>query len=137
MQSKHETSQDQWELHRREIQTLYFAENKSLGEVMSYMKRHRNFDARYHSRTTSRQSLTDNSSSKAQYERQFKKWNLRKYLNNSDWEYIHHRVEKRKKDGKESVVYSGDIEVPPKRIKKEISRRFPPTFAQEWTIGAV
>jgi hypothetical protein len=46
-------------------------------------------------------------------------------------------VEKRKHDGKESVVYTGYIEIPPDRIKKEISRRFPPTFAQEWALGAI
>ncbi|KAF8539188.1 ankyrin repeat-containing domain protein [Trichophaea hybrida] len=72
--------------------------------------------------------------SKFEYERQLKKWNIRKNLKQSDWEYIH-RVKKRKRDGKGWLVYVGNIEIQEKKLKREISRRFPPAFGQRFVPG--
>jgi hypothetical protein len=76
------------------------------------------------------------SNRKAQYERQFKKWGARKNLRETEWKFIHHRTQKRKREGKESVAYVDDILVPPKKLKKEVSRHCPPTFAQGYVSGS-
>ncbi|KAF8247193.1 hypothetical protein K440DRAFT_479801, partial [Wilcoxina mikolae CBS 423.85] len=94
-----------WESYRKEIHTLYLGHNKSLKDVMSYMKEHHNFDA-----------------TKAQYERHFKMWNFRKNLNDDEWKFVHNRMEKRKRNDKDSVLRVDGIEIPNKRVKKEISR---------------
>ena len=54
-----------------------------------------------------------------------------------EWEFIHHRVEKRKQDGKESVVFIDDTPMPAKKLKKEMSRHFPPTFQQRNASGNI
>jgi hypothetical protein len=81
--------------------------------------------------------VADRLGSKSEYERHLRAWSVRKYLKQSDWEYIHRRIEKRKRDGEECVVYAGEIEIPEKKVKREISRRFPPTFRQRWVTGII
>src|SRR2546423_10715695 len=73
--------------------------------------------------------------SKAQFTLQFNKWQFRKNLKDEEWEYIRHQSLKRKRDGKESKVLVDGRLISTKRIKKEMSRRFPPTFAQRCTSG--
>ena len=73
--------------------------------------------------------------SKAQYETQLKKWNIRKNLTNEEWNYTLLQVRKRKFDGKESDVYLNGRVVPEKRIKKEMSRHF--TLTQEQFLDTV
>ena len=73
--------------------------------------------------------------SKSQYYLQFKKWNLRKNLNENEWRFIHYRLEKRKRQGKESEVSFNNTLVPVKKVKKEISRHIPPTFEQGLSSG--
>ncbi|KAF8245698.1 hypothetical protein K440DRAFT_686657, partial [Wilcoxina mikolae CBS 423.85] len=53
-------------------------------------------------------------------------WKLRKNLNNVEWKFVHHRMEKRKRDDKESVLWVDGIEIANKRVKKEISRHSRP-----------
>ncbi|KAF8249018.1 hypothetical protein K440DRAFT_230544 [Wilcoxina mikolae CBS 423.85] len=106
-----------WELHRTEIEALY--RRMSLRDVMSHMRTQYNFHA-----------------SEDEYGRQFKNWNFRKNLKHSDWEYIHQLLGKRKRDGKKCVVYFDGIEIPEKKVKREMSRRFLPTLGQRW-ISAV
>jgi hypothetical protein len=78
----------------------------------------------------------DDIASKAQFERQFKKWKFRKYLNDKEWEYVQHRSVKRKRDdGKESEVHINGSLISAKKIKKEVSRRFPPTFEKSHASG--
>lgn len=45
MASERETTVAQWESFRAEMHTLYLAQNKSLKDVMSYMKGTYNFNA--------------------------------------------------------------------------------------------
>lgn len=66
--------------------------------------------------------------SKAQYEIQFKKWNLRKNLTNEEWDYVHVCIRKRKREEKDSDVYFNLTKIPEKRIKKELSRRYPISY---------
>ena len=56
-----------------------------------------------------------------QYQRQLKKWGLRKnHTRPGDWEFIGKRTEKRNRiDNKESEVHVGEIEFRPEKIKKE------------------
>ena len=78
---------------------------------------------------------TDDVASKAQFELQFKKWKFRKNLNNEEWEYVRHRSVKRQRDGKDSEAYINGSLISTKKIKKEVSRRFPPTFEESCASG--
>jgi hypothetical protein len=69
-----------------------------------------------------------NFNSKGRYETQFQKWNLRKNLRSSEWKYVSHRIQKRKREGKESVVYFNRVAIAPEKVKKEISRHDMPTY---------
>jgi hypothetical protein len=64
-------------------------------------------------------------SSKAQYETQFRSWNLRKNLTKEDWRFIHLRVQKRKLENKDSEVYFNNAVIPNKKVSKEIGRHVP------------
>jgi hypothetical protein len=65
---------------------------------------------------------TDITLRKSQYERHFKEWRFRKHLKKEEWAAIEHRLLKRKRACKESVVYVDEILLPTKKIRKEISR---------------
>lgn len=66
--------------------------------------------------------------SKGQYDRQFKKWNWGKYLNDDNWHYISNRMEQRKQSGRESSVYLNGALLLPSKVKKEISRHVHPNY---------
>lgn len=70
-------------------------------------------------------SLVDFADSKAQYERQFKKWGFRKNQKGPKWKDAHRRIAKRKRDGKDSIVYIDGVLIPRKRIQKEERHNFP------------
>ena len=59
---------------------------------------------------------------KAQYERQLTLWKFRKNLTSDEWGFAINRMEKRKREGKENDLFVDGCRIPPKRIKKEISR---------------
>lgn len=124
--SKQKAIQENWDGYKAVIQKLYLTEDKPLKDVMAFMKDEYSFHATY----AQFQSLYEGcalivSYSRAQYERQFKKWKFRKNLSDRDWTVIHDRVEKRKRDLKESDVYIDDILVSTKKVKKEVSRHVP------------
>lgn len=66
--------------------------------------------------------IADRVNSKAQYERRLKQWDFRKYFKAAEWKGIDHRVNKRKREGKESEVYKDGILVPKEKIRKEVAR---------------
>jgi hypothetical protein len=75
----------------------------------------------------------NNTSRKAQYERQFKKWGFQKNKKHDIWEAIAIKVTKRKRVNKESEVRIGGDVVSVKKLKRELSRygyeaAFPHTF---------
>src|SRR2546421_139885 len=85
----------------------------------------------YHSNdiaTSLESDMANHFNSKAQYEDQFKKWNMRKNLKISEWKYVAHRVQKRKREGLESEIYINETHIPPKKVKKEVSRHSIPTY---------
>jgi hypothetical protein len=117
-----------WEFHKNTIVDLYSTENMTLEKVMEHMKQKHGFDARC-SLHMARSSLDlTNFNSKGRYETQFQKWNLRKNLRSSEWKYVSHRIQKRKREGKESVVYFNRVAIAPEKVKKEISRHNVPTY---------
>ncbi|KAL3430227.1 hypothetical protein BDV09DRAFT_199842 [Aspergillus tetrazonus] len=63
-----------------------------------------------------------------QYERQLKTWKFCKKRTGVDWKIIGHKIRKRERQGKLSLVMSGDEVVPEKKIKKETSRHAFTTF---------
>lgn len=137
MLSRRETTEAQWEFFRNEIHTLYLGHNKALKDVMTYMKEQHNFNATWVSKFCWI-ACSWYSNSKAQYERHFKIWNFRKNLNDVEWKFVHHRIEKRKRNDKGSVLQVDGIAIPNKRVKKEISRHsrpFLPTPGQCYTAG--
>jgi|ERR1700722_4540016 len=117
-----------WESHKSTILNLYFTENMTLAKVMEHMKQNHGFDARY-SPHMARSSLDlTNFNSKGCYETQFQKWNLRKNLKDEEWKYVSHRIQKREREGKESVVYFNRVAIAPEKVKKEMSRHDVPTY---------
>ncbi|KAH7047421.1 hypothetical protein B0J12DRAFT_121308 [Macrophomina phaseolina] len=63
---------------------------------------------------------------KSQYEGQFRKWNIRKNLRKGHgeqhWKLIKWKIEKRRKQDKETDVYMDGALLQSKKVKKEISR---------------
>jgi hypothetical protein len=53
---------------------------------------------------------------------------MRKNLKGSEWEYAAHRIQKRKREGLESDIYFNGTLIPPKKVKKEVSRHSIPTY---------
>jgi hypothetical protein len=114
------------------MQQQFLTEDKTLKEVMEFMNDTYNFCARYslfsrHSKCSHLAELVD---SKAQYERQFRKWKFRKNRKDPEWKFVHHRVEKRKRGGKESDVYIDGVLIAKKKICQETSRHNHPTYGQ-------
>lgn len=61
--------------------------------------------------------------SKAQYERRLGKWGFVKKTTKGSWQIGSHKIEKRKKEGKDTLVYRDGVLVPPDKVTKEISRQ--------------
>src|ERR1700722_8941906 len=117
-----------WESHKSTILSLYFTENMTLVKVMEHMKQNHGFDARCPPHIARSSLYLTNFNSKGRYETQFQKWNLRKNLRSSEWKYVSHRIHRRKREGKESVVYLNRVAIAPEKVKKEISRHDVPTY---------
>jgi hypothetical protein len=73
--------------------------------------------------------------SKGQYELQFKKWKLRKNMTKDEWKFVLHRLEKRRREGKDSETFFDNSLVPMKKIKKEMARHPLSTFEQGMLSG--
>ncbi|KAH7190121.1 hypothetical protein DER44DRAFT_851925 [Fusarium oxysporum] len=73
-------------------------------------------------------------SNKSQYEYRFKKWGFWKNQTHENWQIISWKINKRKKDGKNSDVYCGEELISVKRLRKEISRHDMTTLEKlHWT----
>jgi Clr5 domain len=93
-----------------------------LKEVKDIMANTYDFQATYGGIQDLSLGLTDITLRKSQYERHFKEWRFRKHLKKEEWAAVEHRLLKRKRALKESVVYVDGILLPPKKLRKEISR---------------
>ncbi|KAF2145338.1 uncharacterized protein K452DRAFT_294994 [Aplosporella prunicola CBS 121167] len=95
------------EAHKETIRRLYLKEDKTKKEVKEAMESMYGFKA-----------------SEKQYERQFKRWGFRKNLKAEEWKFVSRRLEKRKREGKETDLKIDGILVPRKKLQKEIDRNF-------------
>jgi hypothetical protein len=95
----------EWEVHKATIHALWSQSKQTLKSTMAIMQE------KYHFRRT-----------KFQYEDRFRKWGWKKNSKADTWKFIAHRVDKRKRDGKESNVNVNGEAIEPKKLKKEISR---------------
>jgi hypothetical protein len=57
--------------------------------------------------------------SKTQYEEKLRHWGFAKNSRSSDWKIVHHKIQKRKKQDKPSVVYRRGRRVEAKKLNKE------------------
>lgn len=69
--------------------------------------------------------------SENEYERQFKAWKFRKNLKKEHWKHIIPRVEKRKREGKETEVKFDGVVVPMEKIQKRASSEYGHTTVWE------
>ena len=67
-------------------------------------------------------STMSNFISKEQYVRRFKKWNFSKNVTDVSWAIVSHKVQKRRLNGKDSMIYHKGKSVPDKKARKEMSR---------------
>ncbi|KAF2653820.1 ankyrin [Lophiostoma macrostomum CBS 122681] len=98
-------SEAEWDLHKATIYDLWSQPKRILNSIMQIMQKDYDF------RPT-----------KSQYEDRFRKWGWKKNKKADTWRFIAHRVEKRKRDKKESDVKINGEVIEYKKVKKEISR---------------
>ncbi|KAI9671342.1 MAG: Ankyrin-2 [Alyxoria varia] len=98
-------SEGEWETLKSTMHHHYLSEDKSLKVLMELMASSHEFHA-----------------SKSQYERHFKKWGFRKNLKSSEWKAIHHKIDKRKREGKDSDLYVDGTMIKKQKVRKETSR---------------
>ncbi|RFU25811.1 hypothetical protein B7463_g10515, partial [Scytalidium lignicola] len=101
-----------WQRHRDSIEKLYSIENETLAEVMEVMES-KGFHA-----------------TKAQYVRKLRQLGIEKNSTNESWKYIAQKLNKRKRDGKDSEIYINGKLIPRKKINKEVSRYTLPSLEQ-------
>ena len=128
---------DPWEDHKEKMTTLFLKQNKTLDEVRDEMEAC-GFHARYAASYTA-PDLVNAMASKANYERRFKKWGVRKRSQNPKlkWTSISRKIEKRKAAGKQSEVYERGAKLPSKKLCKEISRYCLPTMQRPYKPGNI
>jgi hypothetical protein len=116
-------------LTKATMQQYFLTENKTLDEVIELMED--KFHARYPQSQDFRNSrIAEFVDSKAQYERQFKKWKFRKHRKQHDWASAGRIIKKRKGGGKGSDVYIDGVLIDTKKICKETSRHDRPTYGR-------
>jgi uncharacterized protein (UPF0218 family) len=64
-----------------------------------------------------------------------KQWDLRKNLSGPEWIVVDHKTKKRKAENKETEVYLNECRIPPKKVKSELARRFPPSYGGWYATG--
>jgi hypothetical protein len=84
---------------------------------------------------SARSETHDVNNSKAQYTRQLQKWKISKNLTKGDWKVIAGHLKRRKLEGRESEIRVNGLQIPRKKLKKEISRYILPSQEQELSSG--
>jgi hypothetical protein len=113
-----------WVRHRPTIERLYVKEQKKLeGEngVIAYMKKNRNFTARYVRCLRLDQDMLTYRS-KSQYENHFKKWGLRKNLTSLEWRQTIRYIKQNSLLGEQVQVLFRNVAMSPERVFREIAR---------------
>ncbi|RDA93299.1 hypothetical protein CP533_2020 [Ophiocordyceps camponoti-saundersi (nom. inval.)] len=104
-------TEDDWLRHKPAIQRLYLIDDVPLKELVGRI-----------GQLGLVVTPTIPTYSKAQLEYKLKKWNFAKNLDKSAWLYIGHRVEKRKREGKESQVIHNGKRLKHSTVAKEVDR---------------
>ncbi|KAI0443018.1 hypothetical protein F4803DRAFT_341135 [Xylaria telfairii] len=94
-----------WDRHKTTIIHLFLLERMQYGQIASYMKEKHEFDR-----------------SESAYEKQLRKWGVRKNLRRKDWEYIGHHINKRERKNKKSEVFYFGTLLPAPKVHKETQR---------------
>ena len=110
-----------WNRYRTVIESLYW--EKSLDKIDAHMKKHYGFIARYfrHRCIIIRRSLTLRS--KSQYERHFRKWELRKNLTTAEWAVTIRYLTRNSIELDQVEVLFKGRGIPQNRVLQEIARR--------------
>ncbi|KAF7553420.1 hypothetical protein G7Z17_g3661 [Cylindrodendrum hubeiense] len=95
----------QWELHKKQIRTLYLVEDNTLDQTIKIMTNRYGFSA------------TDK-----QYVRKLKNWGMKKNVRSHQWKKSVSLVQGRKALGKETKLIIDGMNISAKRMKKEMSR---------------
>lgn len=61
-------------------------------------------------------------SRRSTYERLFKEWGLKRNKKVEDWSWVSHRIQRRRKSGRQSRLFINDKRVPAEVLQKEVSR---------------
>ena len=104
MSSRKSIAAEEWEAHRSNILDFYINRKWPLKKVMNSMREH------------------GLQASEQQYTRQFKKWGVSKYQKAPDWRYISKVFTDRHRQGKKSIAFINNKEIPQDKVLKEISR---------------
>ncbi|KAH7047454.1 ankyrin repeat-containing domain protein [Macrophomina phaseolina] len=94
-----------WETQKETLRDLYLVRDLAMKAVMKQMEKNHGFKA-----------------DAGQYERQFKKWGFRKNLPLDTWQFVARRIEKRKREGKDTEFRIDGIRIPQKKLVKATSR---------------
>ncbi|KAI0127455.1 ankyrin repeat-containing domain protein [Xylariales sp. AK1849] len=106
-------SEDDWDRQKGAIRRLFLQERCSIGKLVEYLEDH-NIHV-----------------SKSQVEYKLKQWKFRRLMDKKAWNFVRHRISKRKRDGKESEVILSGIRLRPETIHKETLRNRPlPRFGK-------
>ena len=130
--------EDPWAYYKEILKHHFLTEDKTLKDVQKFMNDTYNFRARYTSVLRLRRLRTAKFvDSKAQYENRFMKWGFRKHRKGHEWKDASYRIEKRKRDGKDSSLYIDGALIPKKKICKEASRHNFPTIQERYGQGKI
>lgn len=114
--------QDSWKRYRRIIEHQYSQKGTRLLDVVKYMATHHHFFRRYACILRHRIFQSPTCSSKHQYERQLKKWGVRKKLSKAEWVAIIAYICANSLSNSEiEVLWHGAI-LSPEQIEREIKR---------------
>ncbi|PSN65745.1 ankyrin [Corynespora cassiicola Philippines] len=103
---KRRAEDDEWDLHRDDVLRLYLLEDKPLNKVIGEMG----------AKGFKRRQV------KAQYERVFTKWKIRKNATAEAWQYIATCHGIRESQGRESEVHIHGIRVPQQNLRRQLDR---------------
>ncbi|PSN69668.1 ankyrin [Corynespora cassiicola Philippines] len=103
--SKRVAEDEEWDLRKDKILRLYQVENRPLPKVIDHMAEEARFKR-----------------SKAQYERAFKRWGIKKNAKASDWQYVASRLGSRRHQHAPCTIEVGGKFVSEAKAKKEVAR---------------
>jgi hypothetical protein len=125
--------QDEWEEHKGLLTRLWLTAGKKLSEVMHIMKEEHGFVKTYElNSTTPHKRALRQSRRPKQYKTRFARWNLRKNVKSGEIEFIIHKRQRRKENGKETQFQLRGIPVPEEKIERSCKRlKLEPALLQD------